>query len=214
MGPRWHSACARDADVVHRLIYASSSQVFDCLFNTEKSSAQSFLQNCFVDGAGLFGFRNHTILATPHESVGVAALYDAVALQRMSFETNRQIFFFFGWKRCWRVFRRMLVYAQDAPALDPGVLYLAHLSIAPPWQRRGIATRFVQAQLEGARSAGYRVLALDVEEENVSAQALYRRLGFVPIARYGTSTEAEVLRLPVRLRMECWLGSKSFFVCE
>lgn len=212
MDLHWHSARAGDVDVASRLIYESSSQVFDFLFHTPASSAHDFLRACFVDGAGLFGFRNHTIFTVQGESVGVAALYDAVAQQRMSLETSRQIFRFFGWRRCWRVFRRMLVYAHDVPALDPGVLYLAHFSVASQWQRRGIATGFLHAQIEAARSAGYRVFALDVDAENLPAKTLYRRLGFMPIVRHATSTVTPPL--PVRLRMELWLGSESSFACE
>lgn len=205
MALRLRPACARDGAVAHELIYASAPEVFDFLFDTRSQRAQDFLQTCFVEGSGLFGFRNHTILEMQDQIVGVAALYDAAAQHRMSIEVGPQILHGFGWLRCWRVFQRLYAYSQDAPMSEPDALYLAHLGVLPAWRRRGVASHFLQTQIAAARDAGYRVLALDMDAKNAPAEALYRRFGFFPIARYGDRGHGAVSRLPVRVRMELLL---------
>jgi GNAT superfamily N-acetyltransferase len=50
----------------------------------------------------------------------------------------------------------------------------------------GLGERLVQAVIDAARRAGCRELRLDTLHSMGSAQALYRRLGFVEIPPYGT----------------------------
>ena len=62
--------------------------------------------------------------------------------------------------------------------LEEGDLYLANLAVAPAWRRRGVAS-FALGELDGlAKRLGYSSLLLDVKEENLGAQLLYRKHGF------------------------------------
>ncbi len=205
MNLHFRPACTQDAVIAHELIYASAPDVFDFLFDVRSRSARDFLMACFAEGSGLFGWGNHTILESQGRIVGVAALYDVAAQHRMSIEVGRQILRFFGGLRCWRVFRRLLASSRDVPPIQSDALYLAHLSILPEWRRRGVASRFLTTQIDAARTAGYRLLALDLDAKNAPAEVLYRRLGFRPILRYGGHECARSIRLPVRVRMELLL---------
>lgn len=57
-------------------------------------------------------------------------------------------------------------------------LYLANLAVHPDWRRKGIATLALEAVAEMGRSLQYQRIALDVQEENLAAQFLYRATGF------------------------------------
>jgi hypothetical protein len=57
------------------LIYSSGPAAFDFVFATEKHSAQDFLRTAFIDGAGEFGFRNHTVAVAKNIVVGIGAAF-------------------------------------------------------------------------------------------------------------------------------------------
>ena len=67
-------------------------------------------------------------------------------------------------------FALYLVAAQDADLLT--------LAVAPALRRRGIGTALVLAFIDAAAEAGAVQALLEVAEDNLPAQALYRRLDF------------------------------------
>ncbi len=62
-------------------------------------------------------------------------------------------------------------------------VFLAGLQIHPTYQGKGIGTAVIGVLLDEARAQGL-PLQLDVHEDNLGAQRLYRRLGF---CQYGRS---------------------------
>jgi ribosomal protein S18 acetylase RimI-like enzyme len=66
----------------------------------------------------------------------------------------------------------------------PGEVYLGRIEIDPAHQGRGMATHLIGALLDEAARRG-QDLVLDVLAVNTRAQALYRRLGLVEVARHG-----------------------------
>lgn len=64
-----------------------------------------------------------------------------------------------------------LVHLGEAQILD--------VVVAPAWRRRGIATHLLAALTASAAERGATATTLEVGADNVGAQALYRRLGFV-----------------------------------
>jgi ribosomal-protein-alanine N-acetyltransferase len=91
-----------------------------------------------------------------------------------------------------------LATGPDAEVLTLGVL--------PNFRRRGVARRLVASVDERAGAAGCERLLLEVAEDNEAAYTLYRRLGFVDIARrpayyrrpVGPAAAAIVLARPLR----------------
>ena len=59
--------------------------------------------------------------------------------------------------------------------------YIAQLGVTPEWRGQGIGTQLLENLLEQGRTAHRKVAALDVAVDNLRAQALYERLGFVVI---------------------------------
>ncbi len=59
----------------------------------------------------------------------------------------------------------------------PTQFWVNEMGVAPPYQRRGIGTRLLNAMLGVARDRGCREVWLGTENENEPARALYRSAG-------------------------------------
>lgn len=68
--------------------------------------------------------------------------------------------------------------------LGDGIGELKRLYVRPAHRQLGLGQRLVSAVIGAARQAGHRELRLDTLPGMASAQALYRRLGFVEIPPY------------------------------
>lgn len=58
--------------------------------------------------------------------------------------------------------------------------HVSTLAVDPPWRRRGLAQAMMRHLMQVARTRRATKMTLEVREQNVIAQALYRRLGFQP----------------------------------
>ncbi|MGI8978109.1 MAG: GNAT family N-acetyltransferase [Pirellulaceae bacterium] len=67
---------------------------------------------------------------------------------------------------------------------EKGQAYLYNITVYPPWCRRGFATAALALVEEAVRSAGCKVLALNVFAENVGAAELYLRSGYARISSH------------------------------
>lgn len=60
--------------------------------------------------------------------------------------------------------------------------YLYSFRVRPQFRSGGLGTRFLEVIMDDLRQRGYRRLTLNVAKDNIRAQALYRRMGFLIIA--------------------------------
>lgn len=67
----------------------------------------------------------------------------------------------------------------DAPDEKTAVIHT--LGVSPAFSGRGLALQMIEGAAALAREKGWKALRLDVLEDNVPAQRLYRRAGFVYI---------------------------------
>jgi ribosomal-protein-alanine N-acetyltransferase len=67
-------------------------------------------------------------------------------------------------------------------AVAAGEAHLLNLSVAAPWQRRGIGREILHFVLKLARDYGAKKVFLEVRPSNAGALALYSRHGFSEIA--------------------------------
>jgi len=64
---------------------------------------------------------------------------------------------------------------------------MKRLYVRPAYRKSGLGKALVEAVINAAHRIGYRELRLDTLASMTSAQALYRRIGFVEIPPYNTA---------------------------
>ncbi len=78
---------------------------------------------------------------------------------------------------------------EDGPAgfcilsIGDGVGEVVAVAVDPLWQGRGIGRQLMQAIVEDARGMGLRLLILKTATRNLSAQGMFRRIGFEETGR-------------------------------
>jgi GNAT superfamily N-acetyltransferase len=70
------------------------------------------------------------------------------------------------------------------PLEEVGAAEVKRMFVDGAWRGRGVGRTLLEALIAGARVRGYTVLRLGTLDDMTAAQALYRSLGFAPVARY------------------------------
>jgi ribosomal protein S18 acetylase RimI-like enzyme len=200
---RFRAAAPEDATVAVPLIYSSGPAAFDYVFAAgEGRDALSFLQHCYVDGAGEFGWRNHWVGIAEERVVAVGAGYGADTQWKFMLAAARQILAHYGLRHASAVIARGLRVESVIRPPEGDMLYLAHLAVVPELRGHGVGRALLDQLVGVAREAGRRRVALDVAASNPRAEALYRRTGFEVVSERRSRLARAHMRVPDHRRME------------
>jgi ribosomal protein S18 acetylase RimI-like enzyme len=83
--------------------------------------------------------------------------------------------------------------------VEPGVAEMKRLYVRPDFRGSGLGRELASELIEDARAEGYRTMLLDTLASMSSARALYRDLGFVPVAPYYDSPLPGVMYMALEL---------------
>lgn len=201
MSLEFRPAQARDVERAVPLIYSAGPEGFEYVFTQGRRSVRDYLRHAFVEGAGVFGHRNHTVVEQDGRVVAIGAFYSGVEYNHLSQGTLRQILHFYRFS-CLPVLRRAMQTTQWMPPPGQRTLYVANLGVAPELRGQGIGARLLLEQMKHARQAHMAKFALDVVVTNTRAQQLYEKLGLRVVRESNFDAVRNGVRLPQSRRME------------
>ncbi len=91
------------------------------------------------------------------------------------------------------------VYPARWPDSQQRVWIIANVGVHPDYQRRGIATQLMRAALDMVRDKGGHMAVLQVDNQNETAQNIYKRMGFVAERTWTTWRRSATTRIPAPL---------------
>ncbi len=179
MNIQFRPAGRDDAEAAIQLVYSSGPNAFDFVFNTDKNGmAIDFLRNAWLDGAGEFGYRNHTVGTLDGRVVVVGGGWSGKTGVSYMVAGARQIIAQYGLWCGMQVIVRGLRTESVIPPPSAQHFYLGHLGVVPELQGQGIGQLLIRHLLDLGKAQGYTIAELDVAVTNTRGQALYERLGF------------------------------------
>lgn len=153
-------------DTAAAIFYAAFEQKLAPIFRDETRARQVFARSFNGDYA--------LVATVDGQLAGIAGFKDAHGdmLNLQSQIMTDTFGFFGGW-------RRLLLMAIFERKLEPGILLMDTISVAPEMRGRGVGTKLLDAVINLARERGYTQVRLDVVDTNPRARKLYERKGFV-----------------------------------
>jgi ribosomal protein S18 acetylase RimI-like enzyme len=179
-------ARATDALQAAPLVFASGRLEFGFLFGVPEEQCIAFLRAAFASTHGQFSWRRHWVSAAEADVVGVLAAHGSRSTLSDNLWFAWMTLRFFGLRQTVGVLRRGLILESELPPPSRGETLLAHCATRADVRNRGIFSALLNAAKSSATQPSIRQndsLVLDVLLTNDSAARLYRRLGFVSLAR-------------------------------
>lgn len=205
---QFRRARPEDAPAAAELIYSAGPGALTYVFATKKRAPVDFIRFAFADGAGILGFKNHTVAESDDCVAAVGAFYDSGDFDARSREMVWQVFRFYGVRQSWGVLKRAAHLAAVTPRPKKNGLFIQNIGVAEKMRGRGVGTSFVQEQIEIAGRNRYERCILDVACTNMAARRFYERLGFRVAQRRNWPLPGRPAPVPDHIRMELCLGAK------
>ncbi|AEE25118.1 GCN5-related N-acetyltransferase [Glaciecola sp. 4H-3-7+YE-5] len=179
---RLRQATADDAKDAVALILSSAPEALPRLFSQHTAqlqySAQTFLEQAFLQQQGQFGFANHWVI----EMKGSLAAIGCVWQREMGAEyvqaTLKSMTEYYQGPDVLDVLQRCqsLQHVFARPAAEEACI--GHIGVAAPFQRQGLCSELLGHLAATALDLGKQYLTLDVKQDNVSAISCYQKFGF------------------------------------
>ncbi|PTQ89014.1 GNAT family N-acetyltransferase [Agitococcus lubricus] len=178
MDIQFRAAKLSDVDLALPLMYSAAPEALDYLYAVGDKSAHDFLRFAFLEGKGLYGWRNHAVALVDDRVVGIGSFFSGQQYRALTQELMLQVLKFYPKLALPALSLRTFHMAQIIPPPPLYCHFLMDFGVDPAYQSRGIGSAFLHHHQAIAIELGRDSLGLDVSVTNHRAQALYERLGF------------------------------------
>jgi ribosomal protein S18 acetylase RimI-like enzyme len=167
-----------DKKTAIELLYSSGSDLYDYLFKIREHSAKDYISYEYSSGKGMCGYLNVSGIYENNELIGTGCFYDKNGYSIINNQTFVNACKYYSLLEIIIVIGRMINVLKLMKKQKNGEIYLSNFAIKENEKGKGIGTKYLQTKMEEYRKAGYSIMGLDVEEDNVLAKKLYLKFGF------------------------------------
>lgn len=196
---QFRNAMPQDVEAAVPLINSSEARAVDYGFPSLPNTSHNFLRFAFIQGKGFLGYENHTVALIQGRVVGIAAFYNFTDYIKLTLEHLWQLWHFYPASSFTDLVNRSMHLKSVMPPPSQSVHYVANFGVNPDFRGMGIGTSMLDHQCSLGLALGRNQYALDVSVDNLRAQALYNRYGFIDHAENQFSGPLGVV--PNTLRM-------------
>lgn len=155
----------------------------------------SILENWFARPGNRFSYEFTWLALVDGQITGLLLSLRGDRLAKLERALAQGIFRLYNLPEIVRMLWRLMVLGRSDEA-ERDEYVLAHLAVAPQFQRRGIALALLEKAVEEARKNGFSRLVLEVEIGNTPAEKLYERFGFTHLFTTQFNRHAQLLQCP------------------
>jgi ribosomal protein S18 acetylase RimI-like enzyme len=147
-----------------------------------------------------FSYQYSYIATVDEETAGLLLIFPGSMFTKLSNIMLRQMLKVYSFGEILETIRRSVV-LRDEEEVQKDELYIAHLSVFPKFQRRGIGQALLDFAEKKALESGIRKLSLMAESENAGAIRLYRKFGFQVVKTFEHPHQIPLTGSPAYVRM-------------
>jgi ribosomal protein S18 acetylase RimI-like enzyme len=165
--------------LIAQLMYNSGKEICDFLHKGNNMSSISFLEYEFKSGNGFGGYKNVTIVEKNNELIAIGSFYDGKKYNKLLQGSLVNLFKYYGLIKVWAVLARANHTSSILKKPKKDELYVSGLSVPQEKRGQGIGTILIKNKIAFAKTNGYNTFSLDVATNNIKAEKLYSKLGFI-----------------------------------
>ncbi len=173
-------ALASDVDVAVELILAAAESLLVGIFGGgDKQITHDFLTNAWTIKHSQFGYGQHIVVCVDGEVAGICTHWQKDMPEVFAKDTAKSIVDFYTLEQAQDVIARSKAATYAILVPKEASLIIGHVAVLVKFRRLGLAAKLVSFVENIALQKSKTILALDVEQDNHTAIAFYRSIGFV-----------------------------------
>ena len=166
-----------------------SAPYFRVLFGDR---VKNVLQNLFCDQSNLFSFMHVCFAEVDGARAGMILSYDKQAKKHENSGTGYLLFKKIGVRMFRKIFI-LLKFNRTVGSLSDGEYYISNIATYPHFRGLGVGHKLVTEVEREALLSGSEKIVLDVEKENITAIAFYKRMGFRVLEEFSIPLSANLI---------------------
>lgn len=161
-------------------LFLISAPYFPILFGQK---IRSVLQNLFSHRSNLFSFEHVYFAEVDNEGAGMILSYDWQTKNRENLRTGFLLFKEVG-PFILSKFLALMRFNTTVGKLNNGEYYISNIAVYQKFRRKGIGKKLMLVAEKDAKRIRSNSIVLDVEQENLGAIAVYKKLGYRAVKEF------------------------------